>query len=48
MGYLTGDTKAPSTHIPAISTDCKQIKDDNRKALVVPNLEFEEWDAADQ
>jgi hypothetical protein len=23
MGYLTGDTKAPSTHIPAIGADGK-------------------------
>jgi hypothetical protein len=47
MGYLIGEAKPPQTHIPEICADGKEIKEDG-KAHMVPNPEFEDWDAADQ
>jgi hypothetical protein len=47
MGYLTGEARPPLTHIPEIGADGKEIKEDG-KAHMLPNPEFEDWDAADQ
>jgi hypothetical protein len=47
MGYLTGEARPPPTHIPKVDADGKEIKEDG-KARMMPNLEFEDWDAADQ
>jgi hypothetical protein len=47
MGYLTGEARPPLTHILEIGTVGKEIKEDG-KACMLPNLEFEDWDAADQ
>jgi hypothetical protein len=47
MGYLTGEARPPLTHILEIGVVGKEIKEDG-KACMLPNLEFEDWDAADQ
>jgi hypothetical protein len=47
MGYLTGESKPPPTHILEIVVDGNKIKED-RKVHMVLNPKFEDWDAASQ
>jgi hypothetical protein len=48
MGYITDQTKAPPSVVPQVGTDGKEIKDDVGKVLMMPNPDFEDWDATDQ
>jgi hypothetical protein len=47
MSYLNSDSTLPPTHVPTIGADGKEIKVDE-KVHMVPNPEYEDWDAADQ
>jgi hypothetical protein len=47
VSYLNSDSTLPLTHVPTIGADGKEIKVDE-KVHMVPNPEYEDWDAADQ
>jgi hypothetical protein len=48
MGYLTGQAKPPSSEVPQVGADRKEVKDSAGKVLMMLNPDFEDWDAADQ
>jgi hypothetical protein len=43
MGYLIGEAKPPPTEIPKIGAGGKEIKTADRKVVLVPNPEHEDW-----
>jgi hypothetical protein len=47
IGYLTSEARPPPTHILENGVDGKEIKEDG-KTRMMPNPEFEDWDAANQ
>jgi hypothetical protein len=48
MGYLTGQAKPPSSEVPQVGADRKEVKDSAGKVIMMLNPDFEDWDAADQ
>jgi hypothetical protein len=48
LGYLTGDSRAPSARIPKLGADDKEVMDAAWKVVMIKNPDFEDWDATDQ